>query len=279
MPISESTLLYRKNNNLCERCGNTNAIGKKLCDKHLKQASFKSTERRKKAKDKGLCVHCQKTAAVPGFSYCEKCREYGRQSSKLRNDARYKYRKENNLCTSCGKELDNDTRHCDICLENKRQQTKIIRDQRRDQKLCILCGKEPIKSGGKTYCEPCSQRRSKWYSQSETRLKNLERIRAEKNQVFNHYGSQCSCCGENMFEFLEIDHINNDGSKHRKQINKYGSTFYGWLIENDFPEGFQVLCKNCNIGKHRNGGICPHQQDKVNYDPLPENPKHTGAIK
>ena len=28
----------------------------------------------------------------------------------------------------------------------------------------------------------------------------------------------------------------------------------------DFPEGFQILCFNCNAGKHRNGGRCPHEQ-------------------
>lgn len=28
------------------------------------------------------------------------------------------------------------------------------------------------------------------------------------------------------------------------------------------PEGFQTLCYNCNIGKHRNGGICPHQHNR-----------------
>ncbi len=25
------------------------------------------------------------------------------------------------------------------------------------------------------------------------------------------------------------------------------------------PEGFQVLCWNCNLGKYYNGGVCPHR--------------------
>ena len=33
---------------------------------------------------------------------------------------------------------------------------------------------------------------------------------------------------------------------------------YIWLKNNNFPEGFQVLCFNCNCGKARNKGICPH---------------------
>jgi hypothetical protein len=34
------------------------------------------------------------------------------------------------------------------------------------------------------------------------------------------------------------------------------------LRKNGFPEGFQVLCANCNIGRHINGGICPHESNR-----------------
>jgi hypothetical protein len=31
-----------------------------------------------------------------------------------------------------------------------------------------------------------------------------------------------------------------------------------------FPKDrFQLLCHNCNMGKHMNGGICPHQQKRA----------------
>jgi hypothetical protein len=30
-------------------------------------------------------------------------------------------------------------------------------------------------------------------------------------------------------------------------------------VMNDFPPGFQLLCSNCNHGRARNGGICPHK--------------------
>jgi len=72
-----------------------------------------------------------------------------------------------------------------------------------------------------------------------------------------HYGGilpMCACCGEKHVEFLTIDHIKNDGAKHRKQIK--GTSIYGWLERNDFPEGFQVLCRNCNWAKCF--GNCPH---------------------
>jgi len=82
-----------------------------------------------------------------------------------------------------------------------------------------------------------------------------------KNKVFNHYGDKCLCCGETIKLFLTVDHINNDGYLHRKQVGRSShNNIYGWLVRNNFPNDFQILCMNCNQGKHRNNGICPHQE-------------------
>jgi hypothetical protein len=82
-----------------------------------------------------------------------------------------------------------------------------------------------------------------------------------RDMVFDHYGRQCACCGERERIFLTIDHVNNDGNKHRKVI---GTTrLYKWLVDNGYPSNFQILCRNCNWAKHANGGICPHQSQKV----------------
>jgi hypothetical protein len=83
--------------------------------------------------------------------------------------------------------------------------------------------------------------------------------------VLEHYSGippKCACCGESRLEFLSIDHINNDGAKQRKEIGKkYGSTFARWLIKNDFPDGYQILCFNCNCAKGF-FGYCPHQKER-----------------
>ena len=67
-----------------------------------------------------------------------------------------------------------------------------------------------------------------------------------------------------MKEFLVLDHINNDGAAHRKSMkNKsdgFGIQLYRWIIKNNFPPIFQVLCANCNMGKEMNGGVCPHKK-------------------
>lgn len=73
-----------------------------------------------------------------------------------------------------------------------------------------------------------------------------------KNEVLTHYGSSCACCGSTIQ--LSIDHINGDGAEHREELfgnPRYGggSGIYTWLRLNDFPPGFQILCKRCNRSK------------------------------
>lgn len=83
-----------------------------------------------------------------------------------------------------------------------------------------------------------------------------------REQVFAAYGGyKCNCCGESEPMFLSIDHIDNNGAEERKSGQYAGSGygFYRWLRKSGFPPGYQVLCMNCNTGKHKNGGVCPHQ--------------------
>jgi hypothetical protein len=89
--------------------------------------------------------------------------------------------------------------------------------------------------------------------------KNKELRDKRKDLIFNHYGGYiCSCCGETRKPFLTIDHINNDGYIQRKELGSGGSRLYNWLWTNKLPVGFRVMCCNCNFGRFRNKGICPH---------------------
>jgi len=90
----------------------------------------------------------------------------------------------------------------------------------------------------------------------KTKVKVQERWQAKRLLVLKHYGMKCQCCGETQIEFLAIDHINNDGNIHRKQIK---TNIFDWLIKNNFPDGFQVLCHNCNLSKSFYG-YCPHNK-------------------
>ena len=99
----------------------------------------------------------------------------------------------------------------------------------------------------------------------------LERLNVLLGYSKRHSNSDvpcCRCCGENSFvEFLDIDHI--IGKKQMDSVPElvkigYSSKFkikklITWITENDFPEGFQILCKNCN-GAKGVYGKCPHEK-------------------
>jgi hypothetical protein len=83
-----------------------------------------------------------------------------------------------------------------------------------------------------------------------------------------HYGgTKCICCNETEIRFLTIDHINGGGSKHRAEIG-HGKTIYSWLKNNGYPNGYQVLCYNCNCAKGFYGE-CPHETARKNLTSVP----------
>jgi len=87
-------------------------------------------------------------------------------------------------------------------------------------------------------------------------LRNARR----KHTIITHYGGLCECCGEHRVEFLCIDHTEGGGNKHRKEVSS-GTPMYKWIIKNNFPNIFRVLCHNCNmsLGAY---GYCPHKEDE-----------------
>lgn len=71
--------------------------------------------------------------------------------------------------------------------------------------------------------------------------------------VLNYYSNNQPKCGQcavdNIF-CLDLDHTNNNGASERKETKTSGAGFYGWIIKNKYPEGYQVLCRNCNYLKY-----------------------------
>jgi hypothetical protein len=79
--------------------------------------------------------------------------------------------------------------------------------------------------------------------------------------ALRHYGGEhpaCKCCGEDKYQFLAFDHINGRGKEHLRRVSNIAL----WLVRNDFPAGFQILCHNCNLAKGFYGR-CPHQGSPV----------------
>jgi hypothetical protein len=91
-----------------------------------------------------------------------------------------------------------------------------------------------------------------------TAKKTRQRQRWDAIMRYSNGDPKCSCCGERTPEFLVIDHINGGGTQHRKEVP--ANKFYRWLRDNNWPEGYRVLCHNCN-SSYGYYGYCPHQQE------------------
>jgi len=125
-----------------------------------------------------------------------------------------------------------------------------------DVQLCQVCGVvKPLKAfkrvdKEKVYvfktCMSCYDRR--------------RRLKARK-RFLELYGGICVCCGQADPRFLSIDHINNDGYKHRERIDD--RDILTMAARHHRPDIFQILCFNCNMGKERNGGVCPHKAEPL----------------
>lgn len=141
-------------------------------------------------------------------------------------------------------------------------------------RVCTKCkkGKELVKNfsfyaARGRYASECSQCH---------RDASNQRNRFNRLRVLTYYGGdppKCACCGETFLEFLSLDHINGGGRKQRQVIKV---RWWEWIIKNNFPPGFRVLCHNCNqsIGLY---GYCPHSKGPLlveecrAYDPTKPN--------
>ncbi len=92
---------------------------------------------------------------------------------------------------------------------------------------------------------------------TQFRIKQKEHNERLKIEVLTHYGNgkfACVKCGENRFPCLSIDHIEGNGAEHRlSSKGMMGSKIYRWLKANNYPEGYQTLCMNCQwVKKYEN---------------------------
>jgi hypothetical protein len=106
-----------------------------------------------------------------------------------------------------------------------------------------------------THKEEVKAHHSMLYQKNKIKIKEISKKRNLKNKIdaLTHYGNgKCACvrCGYDDIRALSIDHINGGGAKHRREINNGGgSRIYNWLIKNEYPNGFQTLCLNCQFLK------------------------------
>jgi hypothetical protein len=91
---------------------------------------------------------------------------------------------------------------------------------------------------------------------------------ALKKKVLTHYGpaGRLNCCWLGCIiddvDMLTLDHVNNDGAAHRKEIK---TKIYSWIVKNNYPDGFQTLCGSHQMKKEflgRYAGL-PNRKDPL----------------
>jgi hypothetical protein len=123
------------------------------------------------------------------------------------------------------------------------------------------------KHGFQYICRECANSQDYAWKNVD-RVRDKERKRAShvalRQEVLAHYSHgtmRCACCGEGHIQFLAIDHVNGGGHRQRQQIGRNSRATYYWLKVKGFPEGFAVLCHNCNNAKAWDGE-CPHEAER-----------------
>lgn len=256
--------------NVCSRCKRYEVVsGKKQCERCLKWL----TDRRLRNKASGVCPNCGRELEV-GFTKCTQCRS---KSAELRRsdvqstiEAYGGY-----VCLGCGEtepifltldHIDNDGGGSKRVVRGSGFYTQQRKSGYKDriQILCFNCNLAKSRNKGvlvdaKTaFCCSCKG--------SSTCSHGLSASARSRRRLFlttlDQYGGQaCTCCGEDHPFKLTLDHGDDNGGRHRAEMGNK-TDLAAWLRAAGHPQdrNIKVLCANCNSGRARNGGTCPHRR-------------------
>jgi len=108
-------------------------------------------------------------------------------------------------------------------------------------------------SGLKPKCKECRKLLAQQDYQEHKTQRNAQRVESNllvKIEVLTHYSRDklsCVLCGYGDIRALSINHIEGGGTQHRKNLGCLN--LYRWLRNQDYPEGYQTLCMNCQYIK------------------------------
>lgn len=106
---------------------------------------------------------------------------------------------------------------------------------------------------GKNYWVRWRKRHPEGHKEYKERRRQQAAVqrREMKAEVLTHYGRgklACVRCGFLDIRALCLDHINGGGTREREEIG-IGVHLYRHLKKENYPEGYQTLCYNCNTIK------------------------------
>ena len=144
---------------------------------------------------------------------------------------------------------------CNSCYDTRQPKTAPPTFIQLKNKICTEC-KIPLDN--KNW--PLFLHKNNYYICNTCLSINRSNTRYDKKiNIIKYYGGKCQCCGEDRPSMLNIDHINNNGNKHRQEI---GPDIYQWLETNNYPKGFRCLCWSCNCSLGHMG-YCPHKPETI----------------
>lgn len=155
---------------------------------------------------------------------------------------------------------------------------KQRRDALKKQGLCINCGKQPPQIS-RVKCSACLESarqsckrynktnpkakevRKRWKANPQSQAKHREarkrwRLKLKYKVIFS-LGGCCQCCKDDTLPFLQIDHVNKDGKKHRAEIGR-STKMLKDMLKNPNRYQLRILCANCHFAI-TNLGTCPHE--------------------
>lgn len=134
------------------------------------------------------------------------------------------------------------------CKQCQLGKQKARRAELRSAGLCTCGGVLVV---GKKSCQGCLDL---------FKLRARESRKTLRIETLAAYGGKCTCCGERREQFLTVDHVVPFSQGGGPRNRRGGPSLYRWLKKEGFPEGFRLLCMNCNCSRSWNG-YCPHQSD------------------
>lgn len=228
-----------------------------FCNSCLNRSSaFKKIRR-----NNNLCRTCgQSLPSDWTFKSCDPCLKEVRDRNKEKK--RQTFKRYGGVCQCC-REAELDFLSLDHVKGDGAAERKLLKFKATGISFYLYLRRKGYPAGYQVLCYNCnfSKGRTEKCSHLTADLQSDE-LPENRRKVLAHYSKgsfRCECCLEANLSFLSIDHIDRTGASHRKKIKT--TQFYSWLIKNNYPVGFRVLCRNCNQGREFRKGKCPHELD------------------
>jgi hypothetical protein len=138
-----------------------------------------------------------------------------------------------------------DKKNMEYHWKNREERLKKMKEYQLKNKDAI------IKYRKKRYHEVIKKNPELMQKHRESVRRCKERYRQKCIEYYSKGKNCCELCGISDIDVLTIDHKNGGGRQERKKLSNHVEKY---LVKNNFPEGYRILCMNCNMKEARQKG-------------------------